>query len=95
MTVVPIDESAQVSTAGSKAIRVAIVEDDKPTREGLAALIDGVPEFECIWQCSSVEDALDLLANQPDVLLLDINCRACPDRRASDCFANVVRRCKW
>lgn len=78
MTVVPIDESAQVSTAGSKAIRVAIVEDDKPTREGLAALIDGVPEFECIWQCSSVEDALDLLANQPDVLLLDINLPGMP-----------------
>lgn len=55
-------------------IRVAIVEDDRPTREGLAMLINGTPGFRCVATYRSVEDALRLLARDvPDVLLLDIN----------------------
>lgn len=61
----------------SEPIRVAIVEDDKATREGLAALI-GASGFECIWQAASVEDALDRLADPPDVLLLDIHLPGMP-----------------
>jgi len=78
VTVVSIEVSTEVSTAASRIIRIAIVEDDNPTRQGLAALIGGAPAFECIWQSSSVEDALLLLADPPDVLLLDINLPGMP-----------------
>jgi len=53
-------------------IRVAIVEDDNATRQGLASLIGGAPGFECIWQSNSMEDALLRVAAPPEVLLLDI-----------------------
>lgn len=55
-------------------IRVAIVEDDRATREGLAALIDGTPGYACVGRFGSVEEALGALAHvAPAVLLLDIN----------------------
>jgi DNA-binding NarL/FixJ family response regulator len=55
-------------------IRVAIVEDDRATREGLGTLISGTAGYQCVSTFRSVEDALrraDGLA--PDVLLLDIH----------------------
>jgi len=55
-------------------LRVAIVEDDAPTREGLAALIGGTPGYRCVGRYGSVEE---LLRKPPDrvahVVLLDIN----------------------
>ena len=55
-------------------IRVAIVEDDRATREGLSMLINGTPGYRCIATYRSVEDALRLPASEsPDVLLLDIH----------------------
>ena len=59
-------------------IRVAIVEDDPPTRDGLALLIGGTPGYECVGAYPSVEDALRSpcwgdRAAAPDVLLLDIH----------------------
>jgi DNA-binding NarL/FixJ family response regulator len=55
-------------------IRVAIVEDDRATREGLCVLIDGTPGFACSGTWRSVEDALRAgLRETPDVLLLDIH----------------------
>jgi DNA-binding NarL/FixJ family response regulator len=57
-------------------IRVAIVEDDGPTREGLRLLIDSTPEFECVGAFRSAEEALrtpptaDIRA---DVVLLDVH----------------------
>jgi DNA-binding NarL/FixJ family response regulator len=62
----------------SETIRVAIVEDDKATCHGLALLIGGAPGFGCIWQCGSVEDALQRLTDPPDVLLLDIHLPGIP-----------------
>ena len=57
-----------------KPIRVAIVEDDRATREGLGMLISGTPGYHCVSTFRSVEDAL-LRADgeMPDVLLLDIH----------------------
>ncbi|HJZ82270.1 MAG TPA: response regulator transcription factor [Pyrinomonadaceae bacterium] len=53
-------------------IRVAIVEDDRGTREGLSMLINGTPSYRCVAAFRSVEDALR--ANTAyDVLLLDID----------------------
>jgi DNA-binding NarL/FixJ family response regulator len=55
-------------------IRVAIVEDDRGTREGLAMLIDGTPGYTCAGAFGSVEEALGRIARQPaDILLLDVN----------------------
>ncbi len=64
-------------TAGEH-IRVAIVEDDRVTRQGLAQLIDGTAGFECVGQAASVEEALHWLMVTPDVLLLDIQLPGMP-----------------
>ncbi len=56
------------------AIKVALVEDDTSTREGLRLLIHGSPGFVCTGAYGSVEEALPALAlDRPDVLLMDIN----------------------
>ena len=58
----------------SGSIRVAIIEDDRATREGLGMLIHGTPGYRCVATFRSVEDALRSVANDaPDVLLLDID----------------------
>jgi DNA-binding NarL/FixJ family response regulator len=55
-------------------LRVAIVEDDRTTREGLAALIDGTPGYRCVGRYQSVEEALRApRSDSADVLLLDLN----------------------
>jgi DNA-binding NarL/FixJ family response regulator len=60
--------------AGDTALAVAVIDDDRGTREGLAALIGGTPGFRCVATFASVEDALKRWADlAPDVLLLDIN----------------------
>lgn len=54
-------------------IRVAIVEDDRTIREGLAALIDGTAGYRCTATFRSMEDALARpWTEAPDVVLLDI-----------------------
>jgi len=54
-------------------IKVAIIEDQQATREGLAILIGNTTGFEVTGRFSSVEQALDLLdLAPPEVLLMDI-----------------------
>lgn len=54
-------------------IRVALVEDQDVTREGLAMLIGGSPGFEICGQYSAMEETLGhIRENRPDVLLADI-----------------------
>lgn len=55
-----------------KTIRVAIVEDDKVTREGLAGLIAVSEGFELAGAFRSVEDAMTSGMDRPGVLLLDV-----------------------
>lgn len=53
---------------------MAIVEDDRATREGLGVLINGTQGYQCVATFRSVEDALRSFAKDaPDVLLLDID----------------------
>jgi DNA-binding NarL/FixJ family response regulator len=57
-------------------LRVAVVEDDRSTREGLRLLIDGTPGFRCVATFHTAEDALraPLTADrQADVALVDVH----------------------
>src|SRR5215831_13944724 len=57
-----------------KPIRVAIVEDDRGVREGLAMIIGATPGYECVGKYFSAEEALRAINGAtPDVLLLDIH----------------------
>jgi DNA-binding NarL/FixJ family response regulator len=63
----------------SRAIAVAIVEDDRELRDGLAYLVDTTPGFRCRLAFDSVEEALPALARDPpDVLLLDLHLPGIP-----------------
>lgn len=54
-------------------IKVAIVEDQKQVREGLATLIDGMHGYRTVGSFASMEDALaNLHRDLPDVALVDI-----------------------
>lgn len=60
--------------AGDTSLGVSVVEDDRGTRDGLAALIGGTPGFRCVGTYTCVEHALNGLAGAlPDVLLLDVH----------------------
>jgi DNA-binding NarL/FixJ family response regulator len=54
-------------------IRVAIIEDQPRIREGLRALIEGTPGYQCTNTFGSMEEALDNIgADLPAVVLVDI-----------------------
>jgi DNA-binding NarL/FixJ family response regulator len=54
-------------------IGVAIIEDQRETREGLSLLINNAPRFECRHVYASMEAALDGIGiNPPRVALVDI-----------------------
>jgi len=60
-------------TGGKTALKIAIVEDQRELREGLATLINGTLGFHCTGNYRSMEDALDRIgADLPDLLLSDI-----------------------
>jgi DNA-binding NarL/FixJ family response regulator len=61
------------STSGKTALKIAIVEDQRELREGLATLINGTQGFRCTGNYRSMEDALDRIgAELPDLVLSDI-----------------------
>ena len=41
--------------------KVAIVEDNKTTREGLETIVNLSPDFRCVATCATAEDALRVL----------------------------------
>jgi DNA-binding NarL/FixJ family response regulator len=54
-------------------IRVAIIEDDRRLRDGLAALVNGTEGYRCLSTFRSMETALAQEWSEiPDVILLDI-----------------------
>lgn len=56
------------------AIKVALVEDNPAVREGLAAILNGSPGFQCVCACESAQEAIEKLPSAaPQVVLMDIN----------------------
>ena len=54
-------------------LKVAIIEDRREIREGLATLIGGTPGYHCCGSFRSVEEALGPVERDaPDVVLLDV-----------------------
>ena len=54
-------------------IKVAIIEDRREIREGLAMLIGGTESFTCVGQYRSMEEALPRIGTaRPDIALCDI-----------------------
>ena len=54
-------------------IKVALIEDQRDVREGLAVLINGSPGFRCVAAFRTMEDALRAITRElPDVVLTDI-----------------------
>ena len=71
-------------------IKVAIVEDNREIREGLAVLINGSPGFACVATYPNAEEALDELSREaPDVVLMDIRL---PQMSGIDCVARLKER---
>lgn len=57
----------------TETIKVAIVEDLRDIREGLAQLINGTPGYRCTGVYPSMEEAIEKIPhNLPDVVLSDI-----------------------
>ena len=64
---------SETATAAKKIITVAIIEDRRELREGLAMLIGGTEGFNCTGKFGSMEEGLRRLgADLPDVVLCDI-----------------------
>lgn len=65
-------QKEQISSQVSP-LRVVVIEDLREIREGLAALINGTPGFECVASYGMMETALTrIVSNQPDVILTDL-----------------------
>jgi len=61
-------------TTTTAPITVAIVEDNRGTREGLMELLGRAPNLQCVGAYASGEDAVrDLPSQKPKVVLMDIN----------------------
>jgi DNA-binding NarL/FixJ family response regulator len=68
-------------------IKVAIVEDNRTTREGLEAIVNLSGDFQCVCTCSTAEEALKVLPNHaPDFVLMDIQL---PNMSGVDCVAHL------
>ena len=65
--------SVAANQVGTPVIRVAIVEDQRETREGLSFLINSTDGFECLHVYASMEAALEGIGCKPPrVALVDI-----------------------
>ncbi len=57
----------------ARIISVAVIEDEREVREGVALLINGTEGYQCVGEYRSMEEALARLARQPpDAILIDI-----------------------
>ncbi len=67
--------------------KVAIVEDNKTTREGLETIVNLSSDFRCICTCPTAEEALRVLPEQaPELVLMDIQL---PNMSGVECVARL------
>jgi DNA-binding NarL/FixJ family response regulator len=68
-------------------VKIAIVEDNQTTREGLKTIIDLSGEYRCVCICQTAEEALvSIPKHQPDVVLMDIQL---PKMSGVECVARL------
>lgn len=68
-------------------IKISFVEDDRPTREVLAAHIAREPDMACLRMYGSAEEAIaGVPSDVPDVLLVDINL---PGKNGIECVTGL------
>src|SRR5437870_13414503 len=68
-------------------IKVAVVEDNRTTREGLETIINLSPDHRCVCACATAEEALSqLLRHLPEVILMDIQL---PGMSGIECVAHL------
>ncbi len=71
-------------------VKIAIVEDNKTTREGLATIVGLSPDYKCVCVCETAEEALlQIPKHQPDVILMDIQL---PNMSGVECVALIKER---
>ncbi len=71
-------------------IKVAIVEDDRGTRDSLRELLERAPGLSCVGAHATGEDAAERIpAENPDVVLMDINL---PQMSGIECVARLKTR---
>lgn len=67
--------------------KVAIVEDNKTTREALETIVNMSPDFRCICTCPTAEEALRVLPEKkPELVLMDIQL---PNMSGVECVAKL------
>ena len=57
----------------SDAIKVMIVDDHELIREGISKILDMENDIEIVFKAKSGVEALEVIKDVPDVILLDIN----------------------
>jgi len=67
--------------------KVAVVEDNKTTREGLETIINLSTDFKCVATCPTAEEALEVLPKiKPELVLMDIQL---PNMSGVECVAKL------
>lgn len=67
--------------------KVAIVEDNRTTREGLETIVNLSSDFKCVATCPTAEEALEVLPRvKPELVLMDIQL---PNMSGVDCVARL------
>lgn len=65
-------DDLHTSSHESTIVTVGIIEDDPVLRECLGVLVNDVDGFSLVGSAATLAEGLDLLAEQPDVLLVDL-----------------------
>lgn len=85
----PRNNTSSNSTPGGK-ISICIVEDDSRIRWGLSTILQEEPDFECIGEFASAEEALKHLPGlNPKVVIMDVNL---PGMTGIDCVQRLTAR---
>lgn len=84
----PATKAPSSSPVPGDRITICLVEDDSRIRWGLAAILQEEPDFECIGEFASAEEALKHVPNlKPKVVIMDVNL---PGMSGIDCVQRLT-----